>query len=74
MGRDDAKDLEALTLSTVMYIQIRPFAVEVEGSGKYKLSAHQAANYSSHTHTHTHTLFQEVEGITKVRSSKTSSS
>ena len=54
MGRDYAKDLEALTQSTIMYIQSRPFVVEVDGSGKYKHSAHQAAYYSSHTHTHTH--------------------
>jgi hypothetical protein len=58
MGRDGAKDSEALTQSTIMYIQSRPFAVEVEGSGKYKHSAHQAANYSSHTNTHTHTHTQ----------------
>jgi hypothetical protein len=77
MGRDDAKGLEVLTQNTIMYIQCRPFAVEVEGSDKYKHSAHQAANYSSRTHTHTHThthtphtLFQEVEGIIEARSSK----
>jgi hypothetical protein len=53
MGRDDAKDLEALTQSTIMYKQSRPFAVEVEGSGKYVQTFCPRSSELQFTHTHT---------------------
>jgi hypothetical protein len=57
MGRDDAKDLGALTQSTIMYIQSSPFAVELEGSGRYSTNILPTKQrITVHTHTHTHVV------------------